>query len=87
MWYVLGKKANIRKSTDWTTYYEKDRGWFSMFTQGFTLNEILRYIRNISKGIDIIELGGGNSCFAKSICDSRTINSYDIIDNYELAVR
>lgn len=45
----------------------------------------MRYIRE-NKPLDLIELGGGNSCFAKKLCNRRVIRRYDIIDNNNLAV-
>lgn len=35
--------------------------------------------------VKILEIGGGNSCFAKEICDANKVDTYDILDNCELA--
>ncbi len=77
------------KKTDWTAYYEKRKSWFSIHSQRYTLKILLDTIDTyFSKedGIKIAELGGGNSCFAKDICEIKRINTYDIIDNNEFAV-
>lgn len=74
-----------RQATDWTAYYGRNKSWFSTFTQQFTLKEILRYIKE-DADVEVVELGGGSSCFAKEICSNRTIETYDIIDNNELAI-
>lgn len=76
------------KKTDWTIYYSQKRSIFSSYTQKFTCDIIIqameRYLYN--KNIRVAELGGGNSCFAEKICKERSIDSYDIFDNNELAV-
>lgn len=79
----------MEKSTDWTKYYSKKKSAFSNFTQRFTLSKILSDYDTLSQLMeirDVIELGGGNSCFAEALCRQRKLWSYDIIDNNELAV-
>ncbi|MCI8881345.1 MAG: class I SAM-dependent methyltransferase [Clostridiaceae bacterium] len=79
----------MEKSTDWTKYYSKKKSVFSNFAQRFTLSKILSDYDTLSQFMenrDVIELGGGNSCFAESLCRQRKLWSYDIIDNNELAV-
>lgn len=76
------------KKTNWTAYYAKKKSWFSAHGQKYTLKIILCAMETFVKGIkeiNILELGGGNSCFAKDICEAENINTYDIIDNNELA--
>ena len=80
------------KATDWSAYYKQKRNWFSTYTQRFTLEKILKAINDYvddkdGNGIKIIELGGGNSCFAKNICETQKVNTYNIIDNNDLAVK
>lgn len=79
----------INAATDWTKYYSSKKSWFSTYTQQFTLKCILECIRKyLDCGkIDIMELGGGNSCFAADICKSVRAGKYDIADNNELAVQ
>lgn len=79
----------IDRPTDWTKYYEQKKSWFSTYTQKFTLREIIRAINQYvgDKDIDILELGGGNSCFAKNVCENVSVSNYDIVDNNELAVK
>lgn len=69
--------------TDWDKYYSGKKSFFSSHTQKYTLkyirDSIARYgIDNIS----VLECGGGNSCFAKQLCEADIrIKKYDIIDN------
>lgn len=78
------------RKTDWTEYYQHKKSFFSIYTQRFTLKKILdcinQSIGNNCNSSSIMELGGGNSCFAKKICDQQKISNYDIVDNNELAV-
>lgn len=89
-----GSKNHSNK-TDWTTYYERKRSFFSTFTQRSTLSLINKFYdmtgyasnnKSISN-YSVIELGGGNSCFANNFCERNTVRSYDIIDNNELSVQ
>lgn len=76
-------------STDWTEYYNKKKNIASSLTQKITLKKILYYMDKYCAcdGIELLELGGGNSCFATQICNAEKVNKYDIIDNNELAVK
>ena len=79
----------MEKSTDWTNYYSKKKSFFSTFTQRFTLDRIEESFNTMAQFTEIrnvMELGGGNSCFADILCQKRRLQSYDIIDNNELAV-
>ncbi|MCH5279923.1 MAG: methyltransferase domain-containing protein [Lachnospiraceae bacterium] len=82
---------NEDKSTNWTEYYSKPKSKFSAATQKITLKKLIYYIeRYAADKLDIMELGGGNSCFAKGLltgCSKVSINSYSIIDSCEIAVR
>lgn len=78
--------------TDWTAYYKKKKSRFSAYTQQFTLEKIIGAIDRYSgkeagKGLKILELGGGRSCFAEQICRMRNVAVYDIADSNSLAVR
>lgn len=79
---------SMEKKTDWTNYYSKEKSWFSKYTQQFTLEKILAYYELIGnkKQTKILELGGGNSCFAEGIVKNRDVAAYNIIDNNSLAV-
>lgn len=81
-------RNNNDKKTDWTLYYQSKPSIFSKFTQRFTLKRINRIIQSFcgNNGVDLLELGGGNSCFAEKVCLNNSLNSYDIVDNNELAV-
>ena len=88
-------KNRLKDKTDWTTYYKKKKSFFSTFTQKYTLEMIYKFYKiavySLSEKEDskysVIELGGGNSCFADDLCKDKKIGSYDIIDNNELAVK
>ena len=80
------------KATDWTSYYGKKKSWFSTHTQQYTLDAIENAIRRYTVAKDgepirILELGGGNSCFAQQICRDFDVKAYNIIDNNALAVK
>ena len=80
------------QATDWTTYYGNKRSWFSKVTQHFTLKELEKALRQCAEQkngepIEILELGGGNSCFAEKICAHFNVRTYNIIDNNELAAK
>lgn len=81
-------QIGIEDKTDWTNYYQKKRSVFSTITQRYTLNKIQTYIQKFHKQGDllILECGGGNSCFAKQLCDALNIAAYHIIDNNELGI-
>lgn len=85
---VLDERAN--RKTNWTKYYQQKKSFFSTYTQRFTLKKIFdcmnQSIDDRCDDIKVMELGGGNSCFAKEICNQRNISNYDIVDNNELAV-
>lgn len=77
-------------STDWTEYYLKPKSKFSTITQKFTLKKILFFIDKYMKyPAHVVELGGGNSCFARDIIKKSKvpINSYSIIDNCDIAIK
>lgn len=80
---------NEKSVTDWDVYYKKKRSFFSEYTQRFTLELILdlynKTCEKANKG-NVLELGGGNSCFAENFCKKTCIDRYDIIDNNEYAV-
>ena len=79
--------------TDWSKYYSKKKSFFSNFTQKYTYEKIKKVYDSVLKGnnteskLNVLELGGGNSCFAKRFCEECEVESYDIVDNNELAVK
>lgn len=76
------------KKTNWTEYYNSKKSFFSKITQKVTSNIILNVLKSkLEKRIDIMECGGGNSCFSERICNQWEINRYDIVDFNELAVK
>lgn len=72
-----------RMHTDWDAYYTKKKSFFSTFTQRYTLEYIERAINKYVKDkCDVLELGGGNSCFAGAVTKNvNQVERYDIIDN------
>ena len=78
--------------TDWTSYYSKSKSIWSSITQKATLKIIIDVMNqhvftgNHSKKISLVELGGGNSCFAEAVCNEAMIQRYDVIDNNELSI-
>lgn len=78
----------MKKQTDWNKYYHEKKSWFSTHTQKYTMEMILKYFdeATVNNKCSVIELGGGNSCFAEYFCDKRSISQYDIIDNNDYAV-
>lgn len=91
--YIVECRLNgekiLNESTDWTKYYQNKKSFFSSYTQKYTVERIIKvidqYLINETES-KILELGGGNSCFAENICQNRSIEQYDIIDNNKLAV-
>ena len=74
--------------TDWTSYYKNPRNKWSTFTQQFTLKRLEEIIKNhFNKGIKVLEIGGGASCFAEQLCSDLFISSYEIIDNNEEGIK
>ena len=81
------------KKTDWTGYYSKRKSFFSSFTQRFTFSKIEKFFEYAAAhshsgetSYAVMELGGGNSCFAEAFCLRKEISCYDIADNNRLAV-
>ena len=80
---------NERASTDWDAYYHGKKSFFSTFTQRYTLDLILRLFDSAGKTTtikEVLELGGGNSCFADEFCNNRKLDKYDVIDNNAYSV-
>jgi SAM-dependent methyltransferase len=76
------------KSTDWTAYYSGKKHFIQNITQSITLKQIVRILGKYAPQMpNIIELGGGNSCFADDIINHCQVKSYSVIDNNELAVQ
>lgn len=78
----------ITRHTDWTKYYEQPKSFFSSFTQQFTLRKLITIIKNefAQDNIEVLEFGGGNSCFAQELLDKLNIKTYAIIDNNDLSI-
>lgn len=80
-------KNKTVERTDWTEYYSQPKSKFSSLTQKTTLNILVDCIKKYTDySLDVIELGGGNSCFVHGLMDKLDISSYSIIDNCEVAV-
>ena len=77
--------------TDWSKYYSAKKNFLVNavcdYTQGFTDRYIVESLsKYCTKDVRILELGGGNSCFARKICRDTSPSRYDIIDNNGLSV-
>lgn len=84
-----GEASDREKSTDWTAYYSKPKSIFSVITQRFTLQKLIYFMEKyVHTSADIMELGGGNSCFAKALVKQCKVpvKSYSIADSCEVAV-
>lgn len=82
------RNHKLHEKTDWTKYYSRKKSFFSEFTQKYTLKKIFSFydcVATVNKNMKILELGGGNSCFAKKFCACKNVYQYDIIDNNCLA--
>ncbi|MCM1559152.1 MAG: class I SAM-dependent methyltransferase [Butyrivibrio sp.] len=76
------------EKTDWSIYYTRPKSRFSTFTQKHTLKYLLNEISMAGLEINssILELGGGNSCFAEGLRKNLPIGRYDVIDNCKVAL-
>ncbi len=78
------------KATDWDAYYSKPYKTATItrkITSG-KLVGILEEIRmELGKSLEIIELGGANSCFYDAIRNGNSPASYSILDNNTLGLR
>ncbi|MDF1755941.1 MAG: class I SAM-dependent methyltransferase [Verrucomicrobiales bacterium] len=74
-------------NTDWTTYYQQP-ALFSRFSRRVTEKFLIEQFSNYAadRKVEILEFGGGNSCFANSICDAIPVLEYAIADNNALGV-
>lgn len=89
------KTKKFKDRTDWTKYYQKKKSFFSTFTQKYSLEMINEFYQltgysfrpNEASKYSVIELEGGNSCFAAHFCKGKNLSAYDIVDNNELAVK
>lgn len=76
-------------NTDWTKYYHKKKSIISAMTQKITLRQLRKTIEKMPQQNlrNIMEIGGGNSCFMDSICLLFNIKEYSVIDNNELGLQ
>lgn len=78
----------MQKQTDWDSYY-KNPYFFSRITREISAMKLKRIISRYlgGEGGDVVELGGGNSCFYRMICETFRIKRYTIVDNNELSLQ
>ncbi len=76
-----------KTTTDWTGYYQKKRSIWSVITQTVTWRILLSLVKkyNTKKKNYVVELGGGNSDFAKKFYQAKLVKKYVIVDNNQLA--
>ena len=76
-----------KTTTDWTGYYQKKRNIWSVITQTETWRILLSLVKKhcTKKKNNVIELGGGNSDFAKRFYQAKLVEKYVIVDNNRLA--
>lgn len=57
-------------------------------TQKITLKKIVSLWRKwgVPEHAAVMEVGGGNSCFAEDLCETVSVGSYSVIDNCEVAI-
>lgn len=71
------------------SYYNAPKSKFSLMTQKYTLKKLVSIIMAYQedKLLEVMEIGGGNSCFAEGFCQRLKVRGYSVIDNNELAVK
>jgi phospholipid N-methyltransferase len=78
------------KATDWNAYYSKPYKTATV-TRKITGGRLVGLLSSIQKKqgtpIDLIELGGANSCFYDSIQDQVKPKSFSILDNNSLGLK
>jgi hypothetical protein len=79
----------MQRATDWDAYYEKPFAT-ARLTRRYTGSWLRRVMRTYLAGrpkLEVIEFGGGNSCFFRSLVDSLPISRYDVVDLNEKSLR
>jgi hypothetical protein len=78
------------KRTDWDAYYSRPYKTATI-TRKITTRHLARILLDIQrqspKNLEIIELGGANSCFYESILGALKPASYSILDNNTLGLQ
>jgi hypothetical protein len=72
----------MQRATDWDQYYERPFA-SAKLTRRYTGHWLKTVIRTYLAGkteIELVEFGGGNSCFFRSLVDSLPICRYDVAD-------
>jgi hypothetical protein len=72
----------MQRATDWDKYYEKPFASAKLtrrYTGHWLKTAIRTYLADKSE-IELIEFGGGNSCFFRTLVDSLPIARYDVAD-------
>lgn len=77
----------MKKTTDWTAYYQKPYK-VSSYTRRITANILIRLLQRygVNTKAKIAELGGGNSFFYDLICKQIMPIRYVILDNNECGI-
>lgn len=81
------KETKNLTATNWTQYYSRPKSVFSTLTQKITLKKLSEYMnRYAGSDLEVMELGGGNSCFAEKLMKRVDISEYSVIDNCAVAI-
>jgi cyclopropane fatty-acyl-phospholipid synthase-like methyltransferase len=72
----------MQRATNWDEYYEKPFASAKLTRRytGHWLKTVIRTCLADKPGIELIEFGGGNSCFFRGLVDSLPISRYDVAD-------
>jgi cyclopropane fatty-acyl-phospholipid synthase-like methyltransferase len=72
----------MQRATDWDKYYEKPFASAKLTRRytGHWLKTVIRTYLADKSEIELIEFGGGNSCFFRTLVDSLPISRYDVAD-------
>lgn len=79
--------SSANQNTDWSKYYQKPyktAKYSRKITQNILLNLLKKY-KPFDK-YEIVELGGGNSCFFEAIMKNTKPDKYTIVDNNQLSI-
>jgi hypothetical protein len=79
----------MQRATDWDKYYDRPLAT-ARLTRQYTGHWLQTAIRNYTankSAIEVIEFGGGNSCFFRGLVDSLPIARYEVADLNEKSLQ
>lgn len=79
--FVFTRRKSTAAATDWDSYYTSVPATAKL-TRKYTTATLLHVIRRFAgnQGLNILEIGGANSCFLDSILAGVGCRRYDIVD-------